>query len=300
MERPIETRWIYTPSPDFPALLEASKGVCVIPMGCVEKHGLHLPVGADIFEASEITYRASLLEPVCVFPDFTFGDVSCNAPVHPNGYMPAGTITLSLETEILLLEELCEQISRNGFKKILIANGHGGNKPWLSTFLRKLANKKHDFVCVTYMVHSEKSPYYLAEQLEANGSGSIPELTPEDEQVILDFCRAKKEVGHACMGETSVIMGLHPKTVHLERLGIESGLSTHAADYLKAVGIEMMDSGWGQNFPFAYHGHDPIGCNERIGKASVRVQSERLARAIKVMKDDENLLRWNAEMQRGW
>ena len=300
MKNKTETRWLYVTSEEFPSLVEASKGVCVIPMGCVEKHGLHLPLGTDVFEASEITYLATQIEPACVFPDFTFGDVSCNAPVKPNGYMPAGSITLSVETEMLLLDELCEQIARNGFQKILIANGHGGNKPWLSTFLRKLANKKHDFVCAYYDMNSSKSPYYMAEILEANGSGSIPELTREDEKLILDFCAQKKQTGHACMGETACIMGLHPETVHLERLGIESGLSTHAADYLAEVGIEIMDSGWAQNYPNAFHGHDPVGCNERIGKAAVRVQSERLARAIKVMKNDENLLRWHAEMQKGW
>jgi creatinine amidohydrolase len=296
----METRWLYTTSENFPALVEASKGVCVIPMGCVEKHGLHLPLGTDIFEASEIGYLASQLETACMFPDFTFGDVSCNAPVQPNGFMPAGSITLSVETEMLLLEELCEQASRNGFKKILIANGHGGNTPWLSTFLRKLYNRKHDFVCAVYAMGSSKSPYFMADILQREGSGALPYLTKEDEQLILDFCAKKKEVGHACMGETSCIMGLHPETVHLDRLGIESGLSTHETDYLKDVGIQIMNGGWDINYPNAYHGHDPIGCNERIGKAAVHVQSHRLAKALKVLKEDENILRWHHEMQKGW
>ena len=226
--------------------------------------------------------------------------VTKNAPIAPVGSMPPGSITLSVETEMLLLDELCEQISRNGFKKIMICNGHGGNTPWLSTFLRKLANKKHDFVCAVYNMNSSRSPYYMAEHLTQNGRGSLPELTPEDEDLILDFCAQKKEVGHAGMGETSCIMGLHPETVHLDRLGIESGLSIHATDYLKEAGIKIMDDGWGINYPNAFHGHDPIGCNERIGKAAVRVQSERLAKAIKLMKDDENLLRWHAEMQKNW
>ena len=39
-------------------------------------------------------------------------------------------------------------------------------------------------------------------------------------------------------------------------------------------------------------------CNERIGKAAVYMQSRRLAKAIKLMKDDENLLRWNEDMWR--
>ena len=36
----METRWLYTNSMDFPKLREASNRTCVIPMGCVERHGL--------------------------------------------------------------------------------------------------------------------------------------------------------------------------------------------------------------------------------------------------------------------
>ena len=110
----METRWLYTNSMDFPKLREASNRTCVIPMGCVEKHGLHLPLGQDIMQSSHISYLASQLETVTVFPDFIFGDVCGRVP-----YNPVGDITLPLETLVLLLEQLCEQISLNGYDKIL-------------------------------------------------------------------------------------------------------------------------------------------------------------------------------------
>ena len=291
----METRWLYHTSETFPKLVEESKGVCVIPMGCVEKHGLHLPLGTDCFEATETVYLASQMETACVFPDFVFGDV-------PEAYpsMPAGTITLPVDTEMLLLEQLCEQISRNGMKKILIVNGHGGNGPLLSTFLRKLTNKKRDFVCAVYACNSSKSVNHIAEYLLEHGTGSVPELTPEDEQVVLDFYNSGKLTGHACMGETAIILGTHPETVHLDRLGIESGLPLDTPNYLKEVGIQIKDYGWGIRYPHAFSGHDPVGCNERIGKAALRLQAEKLARAIKVYKEDENVLKWHNEMQKGW
>ena len=65
----METRWAYTNSYDFPALREASQGVCLIPMGCLEKHGLHLPIGTDILKGSRLAYLASQIETACVFPD---------------------------------------------------------------------------------------------------------------------------------------------------------------------------------------------------------------------------------------
>ena len=291
----METRWLYTTSENFPALVEVSKGVCVIPMGCVEKHGLHLPLGTDIIHSSYIAHMASQMENVCIFPDFTFGDVSTNAAVYPHGSMPAGSITISVELEMMLLEELCEQVARNGFKKILIYNGHGGNCNWLSTFLRKMTNKKHDFVVATCMMKLPV-PHKMAEYLEANGSGSIPELTPEDEKLIKDYHEMGMKIGHGCMSETAFIMAAAPESVKMDRLGIVSGLSTGVADYFKDAGISIMDGGWWVNYPHALSGHDPVGCNERIGKAAARMEAERLANAIKVMKDDENLLKWHEEM----
>ena len=283
----METRWLYVTSENLPVLREESKGVCVIPMGCVEKHGLHLPLGADIIQASHIAYEASKLETFTVFPDFTFGDVPEN---YPN--MPPGTITLPLETQMLLLEQLCEQIARNGYKKIVIFNGHGGNCLWLSTFLRKLENKPHDYVVATFMMELQ-APHMLAEKIEAEGSSSVPEMNELDIQLIQKYHEEKMKIGHACMGETANLMFICPESVHLDRLGIESGLSKHLTRKYREHGIAIRDDGWFVNFPNAYSGHDPIGCNERIGKAAIRLEAERFAKAMRFFKEDEDLIRWH-------
>ena len=85
----------------------------------------------------------------------------------------------------------------------------------------------------------------------------------------------------------------------MDRLGIVSGLSTHETDYLREAGITIRDGGWNTDYPNALSGHDPIGCNDRIGRAAIRLEAERLARAIKVVKEDENLMRWHAKFQEG-
>ncbi len=294
----METRWMYRTSGDLAELREASKGVCVIPMGCVEKHGLHLPLGQDILGASHVAYEASKLETVCVFPDFIFGDIQGAGP-NEN----PGNISVAVELEMRLLEELCDNIARNGFHKIAVYNGHGGNDPWLSTFLRMQGHKKRDWVLVVihcYRVAPRVSPHMLADYLLEHGSGSIPELEPEDEALLLKYHEMKMEGGHACFGETSRMMDICPEAVHLDRLGIEDGHSTHAADYLAEAGILMASSGWGPNFPNAYKGDDPYGCNPRIGRAAVRFEAEKAAHAFKVLKEDENLLKWLDERQKGW
>ena len=283
----METRWLYVTSKEFETLREESRGVCVIPMGCVEKHGLHLPLGTDVIEAGGIAYEASKLETFTVFPDFTFGDYPLNGPARP-----AGSITLKLETEILLLEELCEQIAQNGYRIVCVYNHHGGNKEWLNAFARKMQNKKHDFI-FCFVNDIEAAPHVMAEILLEKGQGSIPELTPEDEAYLLECHEKKMRIGHACLAETVKVMKFAPESVHLDRLGIEDGNSRHYADYLKEAGIRIAAGGWDINHPNNYCGDDPSGANERIAEAAVRLEAEHLASAVRILKYDENLPKWH-------
>ena len=63
---------------EFEGAIEKSGGLCVIPIGCVEKHGQHLPVGTDYIEAMTITKAAAEIEDVVIFPIGAWlGEVSC-------------------------------------------------------------------------------------------------------------------------------------------------------------------------------------------------------------------------------
>jgi len=284
--------WKYMREEEFQKAIEISKSVCVIPMGCLEKHGVHLPVGTDILEASYILKKASELEPVCIFPDFVFGDVQGH-------YNAKGGIVLSVETELQLLKEICSEIARNGFKKILIYNGHGGNQPLIMHFLRSQSYSKKDYVVMYYMMPLV-APYQLMDMVNKGGREQFPELTDEDIEVMRDFVMHKKTMGHGCFGETAYILGSYPETVRMDRLGVESGLSTKATQYLNDAGIHLQDDGWIINYLNRYSGHDPYGCNERIGKAAIRVAAEDLAKRLKIIKEDDNILKWNEEFNKSW
>ena len=280
----METRWMYHTSGSFAELREASKGTCLIPMGCVEKHGLHMALGTDTMVASRVAYMASQIETVAVFPDYIFGDVPERLNEHTDG-----TLTLPVETQFLLLEQLCDQIYINGFRKILIYNAHGGNTSWLAAFIRNIDNKNKKYTVASVFVE-EQAPHNMAKTLLHEGSGSIPELTEEDEALLIKYHKEGMILGHACFGEGSFMMGIAPETMRLDLLGKESGLPTgYSAPYRK-VGIDLKSGGWHLEFPNAYCGHDPIGMNERIGAAALRLEAERLARAIKFFKEDEKLL----------
>ncbi|MBE6591879.1 MAG: creatininase family protein [Ruminococcaceae bacterium] len=284
----METRWLYTTAKDFPLLVERSKKTVIVPVGCVEKHGLHLPMGQDIIQVSYLAYEASKLEEVCVFPDFTFGDVP--------GAHPAGNIGIPNSTQMLLLEQLCDEMAKSGFEKILLYNGHGGNGCWLNQFMRNMEAKKKPY-SVFYMMLKLWCHKDMAKMILEQGSGAIPELTKEDEDYLIDCLNRNIERGHACLGETAYMMGISPESVHMEYLGVESGLNTHASDPYKDFDVKMVDGFWPVDYPNELCGHDPVGCNERMGKASIRLETERLARNIKMLKEDTQLRKWAMERQ---
>ena len=61
---------------EFEKAIEDSKGVCILPIGCLEKHGQHLPVGTDTIIAADVCAKAAEIEPAVVFPTMIFGEKS--------------------------------------------------------------------------------------------------------------------------------------------------------------------------------------------------------------------------------
>ena len=64
----------------------ACKGVCVVPMGCFESHGEHMPVGADCFQVDEMVRRAAQIESILL----EFGSCS-TADLHRLAHAPGAS-----------------------------------------------------------------------------------------------------------------------------------------------------------------------------------------------------------------
>ena len=117
---------------EFNESKEKTKGVCVIPLGCMEKHGNHLPLGTDVYIAREVARRAAEVEEVMIFPYYPIGVV---AEVRHK----QGTVAVPSQLQYDMLEAICEELSRNGYNKIILGNGHGGNSTFLRYFCRRFS-----------------------------------------------------------------------------------------------------------------------------------------------------------------
>lgn len=97
--------------------------VVILPTGSVEQHGPHCPMDVDIvgpfYMAVRVAQRVDDF-PVIVAPPIWSGFTHYN-----KGF--AGTISLRIETYLNLVGDVCRSICDNGFKRIVMVNGHGGN-----------------------------------------------------------------------------------------------------------------------------------------------------------------------------
>ena len=69
-------KWMELREEEFEEAVQRSGGLCVVPVGCFEMHGQHLPVGTDVYEAVAVAEKAAEMEDVVIFPAFEFGDVA--------------------------------------------------------------------------------------------------------------------------------------------------------------------------------------------------------------------------------
>ena len=116
----LPSKWEELTAGDFPKALEQSQGTCALPMGILEKHGPSGPIGTDVINVRYLTTLAAREEYVVIFPAYYVGQIF-EARHQP------GTIAYSPQLQLDMLQETVSEMARNGCKKIILVNGHGGN-----------------------------------------------------------------------------------------------------------------------------------------------------------------------------
>ena len=102
--------------------------VCVLPVGALEQHGEHLPVGTDSLLVEAVCLRAARLAhaDAVVAPTVWTG-------LSPHHVRLGVTVTLEPELLIALTRQIVHCL-RSWFRDVVIVNGHGGNRGWLGAF----------------------------------------------------------------------------------------------------------------------------------------------------------------------
>jgi creatinine amidohydrolase len=150
----IPAKWDELVAGDFPRALEKSHRTCILPIGIIGQQGPQSPIGADLIHARATAIHATTEEYAVIFPTYFYGEIN-GARQQP------GTLALPGKVILDLLEATCDEIARNGFDKIVILNGQGGNPEFLQFFMQSLLNKRHNYA--VYLYEAENDSAYTAE-----------------------------------------------------------------------------------------------------------------------------------------
>jgi creatinine amidohydrolase/Fe(II)-dependent formamide hydrolase-like protein len=147
--------------------------IVLLPVGSVEQHGPHLPLDTDAFDANYLALRVADAcndpKPL-VLPCIPYG-----VAYHHDEFK--GTVSISNEALSKMIYDIGISMSRNGIRKMVIINGHGGNSPALNYAAQMINRDAHIFVCVDTGETSDVDIYSLVETPNDVHAGEIETST---------------------------------------------------------------------------------------------------------------------------
>jgi creatinine amidohydrolase len=254
----LSVRWEELTADDFRSAIQQSQGTCLLPFGILEKHGPHLPLGTDLLDVRYAALHAAEQEYAVVFPEYYFGQIF-EARHEP------GTVAYSRQLQLQLLQETTDEMARNGCKKVIIVNGHGGNEHLLPFFAQCQLEKPHDYV--VYVLPGVETP---------PGGPKAKSIGPD---------------WHAGEAETSAMLIAHPELVHQDRARSESG-----ADRGRQKLPENLYTGiwWYARFPNHYSGDGSLATRE-FGQFKMDAWIDGIVKATRAVKADQESLKLQNE-----
>ncbi len=164
----------------------AGKAMAILPIGATEQHGPHLPTGTDFFAVEALAREAAVAAagiPTIVTPTLPFGSSH-------HHFIFGATLSLSTDTYYRVLCDLIESLATDGFTRIFLVNGHGGNHELAELAARDTALRKK--------VHVAAGSYWRIAWRDLVAAGAH---------------RGRNLPGHAGGFETSMILSLRPDLV---------------------------------------------------------------------------------------
>ena len=244
-------QWENLTAPEFERAIRES-GVCILAMGVLERHSEHLPLGTDFLNGHRLACLAAETEPAVVFPPFYFGQIY-EARCFP------GALTVKPALLIELLQAVLDEIGRNGFRKIIIVNAHGGNA--------------HLIPFLAQSTLWEQKPYSLY--------WWTGDLGAERQKLWQETVETKLH-GHACECETSITLANFPDLVKMDAVPPQPG---EPLGRMSGVPGGYAGIGWYADYPNHYAG-DARSASAEKGRILSQLEVEALTEFIATVKQD--------------
>ncbi|MCX6329421.1 MAG: creatininase family protein, partial [Bacteroidia bacterium] len=173
-----------------------------------------------------------------------------------------GAIAYSAELMWKMLDETCNELSRNGLKKIILMNGHGGNNSFLQYFCQAQLASPRDHIVVFFQ----------------------PDPNQATRKEINSLKKSKSD-GHAGEEETSMMYVIRPDLVHADAAKNQSGEDQAR---LKQLPYGYTGIWWYAKYPNHYAG-DGSFYSKELGELLINSDAGQLAELIRFLKTDNSI-----------
>jgi creatinine amidohydrolase len=236
-------------------------GVVVLPLGSIEAHADHLPLGNDTFKVNAACIEAtSRAEPAVLLPPLYYTEVKSMQAA-------PGAVTLRGRILVDLVLDLCDEAARNGFSKILLVSGHGGNRHWVDFFMTEwLALDRAYSIFFWYMplLGKPENKKYMETEFD----------------------------GHGGEAETSLALHLFPQLVKMKG----AGRALHPARVPDLRGA-VTPFDWVSKWPQAVSG-DPFPATAEKGRIFFESAVDAMAEVIEAVRADQMTSQFQQKYQK--
>jgi creatinine amidohydrolase len=182
----------------------AEDRVVVLPVATIEDHGPHLPIDCDV----------RIVEAICAQACARAPETTLLLPPVSYGYSPhhrdfPGSLNIRWNVFVDYLTDITHDLAGHGFRRIIIANGHGSNAPLVNLAARLTIVEHPEVICCDYMyLHTPAGLQALQSARESVSPGGM---------------------AHACELETSIYLALAPDLVQMDKA--QKDISYPPSDY---------------------------------------------------------------------
>jgi creatinine amidohydrolase len=230
----------------------APGAIAVLPTAATEQHGPHMAVGTDTLLVTTVAERAAQAAadtvPVIITPPLPFGSSHHHYPF-------GGTLSLTSEVFAGAVRDVLVGLVRDGFRKLVVLNGHGGNKDLIGAASQDLVNRLGEAATVASCNYWDIARPAL---------------------VAADLLPAERIPGHAGHFETSAILALRPDWVDEDARAGTSDMSAESTGLdVELTGAVVQTYGAWSRSPG--HTDDPAAASAGLGKQMLDIIVEQVA-----------------------
>jgi creatinine amidohydrolase len=184
--------------PEYRERVQQGNAPVFLPVGALEQHGPHLPLGTDALLASAMALGAAAQTKGIVAPALAYGYKS--QPKCGGGQHFVGTTSLDAATLIGQVRDAVREFARHGVERLVVVNGHYENQ-WFLIEGVDLAMRECQHSSLRVM-RLEYWDFCTEQTLAQVFPAGFPGFALE----------------HAAVVETSMMLHLHPELVRLDRI----------------------------------------------------------------------------------